>query len=120
MTQEKTLIALQTLAKEKLKDFKGKSVGYVSPNFGALLMSFNQEESAKFINALFNRQEKRGLSLLIIKWCSIKSQNKISTTHLVQESQYMRRLVNNTKTDFFDKALIEELKKRYKIVKYIQ
>ncbi|GAA8411943.1 hypothetical protein KVK63_04875 [Helicobacter pylori] len=37
-----------------------------------------------------------------------------------EESQYMQRLVNNTKTDFFDKALIEELKKRYKIVKYIQ
>lgn len=60
-------------------------MGYVSPNFGGTINELNQEESAKFINALFNRQEKKGLSLLIIKWCSIKSQSKISTTHLVQK-----------------------------------
>ncbi|GHR87661.1 peptidylprolyl isomerase [Helicobacter pylori] len=121
LTQEKTLTALQTLAKEKLKDFKGKSVGYVSPNFGGTINELNQEESAKFINALFNRQEKKGFIAINNKMVlyQITEQN-FNHSFSAEESQYMQRLVNNTKTDFFDKALIEELKKRYKIVKYIQ
>lgn len=93
----------------------------MSPNFGGTINELNQEESAKFINALFNRQEKKGFIAINNKMVlyQITEQN-FNHSFSAEESQYMQRLVNNTKTDFFDKALIEELKKRYKIVKYIQ
>lgn len=96
-------------------------MGYVSPNFGGTINELNQEESAKFISTLFNRQEKKGFVTIGNKVVlyQITEQN-FNHPFSAEENQYMQRLVNNTKTDFFDKALIEELKKRYKIVKYIQ
>ncbi|WP_104748930.1 peptidylprolyl isomerase [Helicobacter cetorum] len=121
LTQEKTLKALQTLAKEKLKDFKGKNIGYVSSGFKGTIDVLTQEESAKFVNTLLNRQESSGFIALNNKVVLYKiTQQDFNHTLNAEENQYLGRLIGNIKTDLFDRALIEELKKRYKIVKYIQ
>ncbi|AFI06400.1 peptidylprolyl isomerase [Helicobacter cetorum] len=121
LSHEKTLKALQSLAKEKLKDFKGKNVGYISPNFNGAINELNQEESAKLVNTLFNRQEKNGFvtignKVVVYQITEQNFEHQLNT----EEKQYVERLVNNIKTNSFDSALVEELKKRYKITKHIQ
>ncbi|ALM80936.1 hypothetical protein APV63_04560 [Helicobacter pylori] len=60
------------------------------------------KESAKFINALFNRQEKKGFITIGNKVVlyQITEQN-FNHSFSTEESQYMQRLVNNTKNGFF-------------------
>ncbi len=59
LTQEKTLMALQALAKEKLKDFKGKSVGYVSLILEALLVSLTKKKALSLSTLFLTAKKKK-------------------------------------------------------------
>ncbi|WP_104712190.1 peptidylprolyl isomerase [Helicobacter cetorum] len=121
LNQEKTLSALQALAKDKLNSFKGKDIGYVSSGFKGTILELNTEESSKFVESLLNRQEKSGFININNKVVLYKiTQQNFNHALSAEENQFLERFIGNMKTNSFDNALIEALKKRYKIVKYIQ
>ena len=115
LTKEKTLKALEKLAKQDLKNFEGKNIGYISRDDINKLKFLSIDEASKFINELFNSQNPKGYVLFDNKAVLFKitAQKLLDNKKFDKIKPMVINYDNTIKQKELNKNLIRKLLKLY-------
>ncbi len=115
LIKEKTLKTLEELAKQDLKSFKGKNLGFIGRDDINKLKFLSIDNASKFITQLFNSQTPKGYVLLGNKAVLFK----ITAQKLLDNKKYEKikpmiiNYDNSIKQKELNKNLIQKLLKLY-------
>jgi peptidyl-prolyl cis-trans isomerase D len=111
---------LEAKAKEALKNFKGKDIGFVSRDDIKKIKVLNELEAAEFLNHLFQNREKKGYKIIGEKAVLYKilEQKLLDKDKLKNYKEFLADNIKKLKDDEIAQNLIVSLKNRYKIEQY--
>ncbi len=113
--QEIKMNRLNKLAKEELKNFKGKNIGYVSQSSTQKLEGLNQTETSEFLKQLFSSNIKKGRISLANKIIVYKiNSSKLATFDKTKEKEVQSRL-NNLLQEELMSNLVKTLENTYDV-----
>jgi len=106
---------LKKLAEDKLKDFKGENIGYVSRNDVSKIKQLNAQEASQFLSQLFvqkNKEDAIDLGSKIVLY-------RINDSRLVKTNTQEQENVKNSIVSLLDNELmnnfVRELEKIYEV-----
>ena len=115
LMKEKTLKSLEELAKNNLKNFKGKNIGFIGRDDINKLKFLSIDDADKFVSQLFNSKNPKGYVLFNDKAVLFK----ITAQKLLDMKKYQKikpmivNYDNNIKNKELNKNLIKTLLKLY-------
>ena len=119
LIKEKRVAVLEKLAKESLKQFKGKEIGFVGKDDVMKLQMLSVEDATDFLTSLFASKTAEGYTLLPKDVPNKVVVYKIKEQKLLDDNKYKKykdnigQYTKNLKREEFENSLIEELKKLY-------
>ena len=113
--QEIKMNILNKLAKDELKNFKGKNIGDVSQSSTQKIEGLNQEETREFLKQLFSSSIKKGRISLANKIIVYKiNSSKLAAFDITKEKEIESRL-NNLLQEEVIGNLVKSLESTYKV-----
>jgi peptidyl-prolyl cis-trans isomerase D len=108
-------IALEKKATEKLKEFKGKNIGYVSRGSFDKIVGLNQNEASTFLNKLFSSTEKKGKISIGDKVVLYEIHDTRFATYDDKKDEAVKSTLNNLLNQELMNNLVKNLEKRYEV-----
>ena len=113
--QEIKMDRLNKLAKDELKNFKGKNIGYVSQSLTQEIKGLNQNETKEFLKQLFSSDIKKGRISLANKIIVYKiNSSKLAVFDKTKEVAIKSRLDNLLREELIGN-LVKSLENTYKV-----
>ncbi len=109
---------LQELASTIVDNFKGSETEFLSRNDVAQIDGLTPEEASGFLNAIFDKQDKRGFVMLDnqkIAVYAILEQKLLNTSITEQEKN-----VIEVKTSLLNRGLIQQLESKYPVEMFVK
>jgi len=119
LIKEKTIKALIKIAKEELKTFKGKNIGFIGRSDAVKLKGMDVNEAITFLTYVFSYQTPKGFVLLPQNnptkavLFNITEQKLLDTKKYEKYNKLVVSLADKTKSDQLNINLIKQLQKLY-------
>jgi peptidyl-prolyl cis-trans isomerase D len=118
--KEQTSKKLNTLAKESMKNFSGKNLGFLSTNSIPIIKGLNDDEIAKLIENIFSSKKATNFIAFDSKIAIYKITNSKLIPYNKSNDETIISTLKNIKANTIASALLEKLKTRYNIKSYMK
>ena len=111
--EKKILLALKAV--EELKNFKGKSLGYVSRDSFSKITGLNPTQAAQFLSSLFSSAQKEGQIELDEKTVLYKIKNSRFAKYDANKDATVKGTLNDLQNNELMSNLVKSLENRYDV-----
>jgi peptidyl-prolyl cis-trans isomerase D len=115
--REKSVL-LEKNANKALKNFKGKSIGYVSRESVDKIKGLTKDESVQFLNQLFLQTTKKGIVNVGSKSVVYEVLDSKLATYDAKKDQVIETTLNNMKVQATLNGLMKQLEQKYEVTRY--
>lgn len=118
VVQMKDILVKKSLA--QLDMFQGTDIGFVSIDSDITIPTLTKSETRMFLSQLFANNDKKGYIIIGNKSVlyNILEQKLLSNNKLKEHNEELTKMAKQFENDQIQKALLEELSKRYVIEQY--
>jgi peptidyl-prolyl cis-trans isomerase D len=111
-------VLLEKTAHKALKNFKGKSIGYVSRESVDKIKGLTKDESVQFLNQLFLQTTKKGIVNVGSKSVVYEVLDSKLATYDAKKDQVIETTLNNMKVQATLNGLMKQLEQKYEVTRY--